>query len=567
MGRKYFQVVLIATFFCLLSGCQLKHWATNKFLVGPNYCRPNAPVAVDWQDSPDRRVNLSLPNHVDWWSNFNDPVLNRLVDSARQQNLTLKQTGWRIQQARDVRRIITGNLFPQIQQASGAYNRLLTSQATALPAPIKAFDDWSVGAGLAWEVDVWGRFRRSVASADADVQVAEGDYDFVQLSLIADVAETYNLYRVFEQRLEYVRQNIEIQEGLLKISNTKAEKGKTGFTAVHLGSASLEAVRSLEPLLEAGKRQTNNALCLLMGMPTQDLSQLLGDGIIPNAPAEVAVGIPADLLRRRPDIRAAERAIAAQSEQVGIALADLYPSFTITGNIGWDAEKFGDLFGSAANTGAVGPSFRWNILNYGRILANVDLQESGLQALILNYQNTVLEANREVEDSLVAFLKNQERVQHIQKSAVELKEALRLVTIRYEEGDRDYTLVYVMQRELVSVLDQLASAKGDVVESLIKLYKALGGGWEVRCPNASVRDMQVGYTDDSDTPEMMMAPSHSEAPYLSLEDLGNKDVEKTEAGLSKKTAPQEDEELKTAEAEMRQKIENRLKNTVERKDD
>ncbi len=468
----------------LSPGCSLKYWAHNGLKIGPNYVVPNAPTAEQWLDSPDQRVSLSLPQHVDWWSTFHDPILNELIEIARTQNLTLHEAGWRIQQARDVRRQVAGSLFPQVQQADGGYTRSLASRRVAVPSPVHAFDNWSIGAGLAWEVDVWGRFRRSIAAADATVEVAEGDYDFVLLSLIADVADAYNIYRVFEQRLRQVRANIEIQEGSLRLAQVKADEGKTGYTSVSLAKTTLANSRALEPQFEAGLRLANNALCILIGVPTEDLTQVLGPGSIPMAPTEVAVGIPADLLRRRPDIRAAERAIAAQSESIGIALTDLYPTFSIAGNIGWAAEDFGDLLKSSSNTGTVGPNFRWNILNYGRILANVDLQESGLQELIVRYQNAVLTANREVEDALVTYLKNQERVEHLKQAVRETSEALRLVVISYEEGERDFTGVYVLQEALVINQDSLVVARGDVVASLIDLYKALGGGWEVRCPNA-----------------------------------------------------------------------------------
>ncbi len=478
---------MIAVLLCSGPGCSLKQWANNGLKVGPNYCQPGAAIAEEWQDSPDQRVNLSLPDHVDWWSVFEDPVLNRLVDTARSQNLTLAEAGWRIQQARDLRKIAAGNLFPQFQQILGGYSRNQTSQEAALSLPVRSYDDWTIGGGLAWEVDVWGRYRRAITSADATIQVAEGDYDFILLSLIADVAETYSLYRIFERRMHYVNMNIEIQEGSLRLAEAKAEEGKTGYVSVNLAKSNLEAARALLPVLETGIRQANNTLCLLLGIPTDDLSFMLGDGAIPRAPVDVAVGIPADLLRRRPDIRAAERAMAAQSEKIGIALTDLYPAFTINGAIGWQASDFDNLLESGSNLGSVGPSFQWNILNYGRILANVDLQESGLQALIQSYRNTVLNANKEVEDSIVAFLKSQDQVRHLSEGVRQTREALRLTMLSYQEGKIDFTAVYVLQTQLVTVQDQLVVAQGDIARNLIKLYKALGGGWEVRMEGAPVR--------------------------------------------------------------------------------
>jgi outer membrane protein TolC len=222
-------------------------------------------------------------------------------------------------------------------------------------------------------------------------------------------------------------------------------------------------------------------LCTLLGVPPHDLTAVLGEGDIPAAPAEVAVGIPADLMRRRPDIRAAERAVAAQSEQIGIALADLYPHFSIQGEFAVESENLGNLFTSASTAGSIRPSLRWDLLNYGRILNNVRLQESGLEELIAGYQNTVLTANQEVEDALVAFLNNQQRVRLLEDTVKETKEALRLLTLLFDDGEIDFTGVFVLQADLVAKQDQLAQARGDVVTSLIALYKALGGGWEIRC--------------------------------------------------------------------------------------
>ncbi len=442
-------------------------------------------MAEDWIDNEDTQVIPCLPDFPEWWAVFEDPVLNDLVETAYTQDPSLREAGWRVMQARTRRSIAAGNLFPQSQQGFGEYDRILNSENVALPAPLPAFDQWSTGLSLSWELDVWGRFRRSIASADADLQASVGDYDAILLSLIAEVASAYADYRAFQERLEYARRNVEIQKGSLKLTQEKADAGSTGLTSVHLAKSSLQSTEAAIPSLEIGLRQAANQLCTLLGVPTQDLTELLGTGNTPSAPSEVAVGIPADLMRRRPDIRSAERSIAAQSEQIGIALADLYPHFSINGEIAVESEDFSHLFSSASSAGSIGPSFRWNLLNYGRIINNARLQAAGLQELISSYQNTVLTANQEVEDAMVAFLRNQQRVQLLEASVSETQEALRLLTISFEDGAISFTGVFVMQGELASAQDRLAQTRGDVATSLIDLYKALGGGWEIRC-----RDVQ-----------------------------------------------------------------------------
>ena len=251
----------------------------------------------------------------------------------------------------------------------------------------------------------------------------------------------------------------------------------------------MEATRASIRPLEIGLRQANNRLCTLLGQPTVDLSPSLGEHEIPSAPPTVAVGIPADLLRRRPDVRAAERRVAAQSAQIGVALADLYPSIAITGEISVSAEEFSDLFKSLSTGGSIGPSFRWNVLNYGRILNNVRVQDARFQELIATYQNTVLEANEEVENALVAFLQTQEQVKSLAASVQATQRALELELLNFKEGETDFSGVFVLQGDLALKQDELAATQGEVVASLVAVYRALGGGWEIRLPGFQPRSL------------------------------------------------------------------------------
>jgi NodT family efflux transporter outer membrane factor (OMF) lipoprotein len=454
----------------------------NDFKVGPEYCPPAAAVSEDWIDSDSAQVIPYPPDCPDWWSVFNDPILNDLVQTAYDQNLSLREAGWRVMQARAQRAIAAGNLLPQTQQGFGQYEHVLNSKNLAASSPLRTLDQWSTGATLAWELDVWGRYRRAIDSADANLEASVGDYDAIMIGLVADVATAYADYRTFQQRLEYAGHNADIQEKSLELTQAKADRGATGYIGVHLAKSSLESTRATIPNLEIGLRQASNQLCTLLGLTTHDLSDVLGTDAIPTAPVEIAVGIPADLLRRRPDIRAAERALAAQSEQIGIAVTNLYPHFTINGQFALESEDFSHLFSSSSSAGSIGPSFHWDLLNYGRIVNNARLQEAGFQELVASYQKSVLTANQEVEDALIAFLRNQERVEFLQATVEETQEALRLLTISYEQGAIDFDSIFILQGALVAAQDQLASTQGDVVTSLISLYKALGGGWEIRCP-------------------------------------------------------------------------------------
>ena len=437
-------------------------------------------IADDWIEDGNPQLIPVPPAHPEWWSELNDPTLNNLIMAAYEQNLSLQEAGWRIMQARARLAITSGNLFPQVQQGFAGYERALESRNVALPVPLNAFDQWSSGFNLSWELDLWGRFRRSINSADYELEASIEDYDAILISLIADVATAYTDYRTYQLRLQYARQNVRIQEGSYRLTLEKANAGKTGFAGVHMAKSTLDSTRASIPTLQIGLQQSSNRLCTLLGVATQDLHNFLGTGEIPISPASVCIGIPADLIRRRPDIRASERTLAAQTEQIGIATSDLYPHFSINGEIALQSETVSDLFKSSSSAGSISPVIQWNLLNYGRIINNVKLQGYGLEELITSYQNTVLNANQEVEDALVAFLKNQQRVDYLKTATLETEEALRLMMISFEEGEISFTGVFVLQGQLTARQDEYAAARGDVVKSLINLYKALGGGWEIR---------------------------------------------------------------------------------------
>jgi NodT family efflux transporter outer membrane factor (OMF) lipoprotein len=472
----------------------LPQWAHNGFKVGPNYGKPIAAIADDWIDSNDAKVLDQPPEYADWWTVFQDPVLSDLVQTAYQQNLSLREAGMRVLQARAQRARVAGNLLPQEQAVSGGYAREqigVLGQPKLAPAPgfQRSFDNWLLAGNLSWELDIWGRFRRAIESADAGLDASVEEYDAILVSLIAEVVTAYIDIRTFEQRLKYARGNVRTQEKSLQLTQARAEEGKTGKISVYLSESNLEATKASMRPLEIGLRQANNRLCTLLGQPTVDLSPSLGEHEIPSAPPDVAVGIPADLLRRRPDVRAAERRVAAQSAQIGVALADLYPSIAITGEISVSAEEFSDLFKSLSTGGSIGPSFRWNVLNYGRILNNVRVQDARFQELIATYQNTVLQANEEVENALVAFLQTQEQVKSLAASVQATQRALELELLNFQEGETDFSGVFVLQGDLALKQDELAATQGDVVASLVAVYKALGGGWEIRLPGFQTRSL------------------------------------------------------------------------------
>ncbi len=488
------------------AGCHsTRQWWENGFKVGPNYCRPAAPVADEWLDAEEQAVVSQTTDYSYWWAVFQDPVLNQLVDTAYQENLTLKIACQRILEARAQRGIATGYLFPQQQQMFGSYSRNEMSD-NAFPFgefPLRRhFDDWITGFDATWELDFWGRFRRGIESADANLDAQVENYDDILVMIQAEVASAYLQVRTTEERLALAQQNVQLQEHTLRIIQHRFDQGVVSELDLHQARSALAATRSLIPALEEGHRKAETGLCILLALPPQQLEVLeKGPKAIPAVPPEIVVGIPAELLTRRPDIRRAEREAAAQCAQIGVAKSELYPHIAITGNIAFNAEQFKDLYSWSSITGSIGPGFQWNILNYGRIQNNILVQDARFCQLVLQYQNTVLKANKEVEDGIVAFLKEKVRVQYLTEGVQETEKANKLAMLQYEQGFTDYQRVLDTQRALVQQQDNLAATRGKVALNLIAVYKAIGGGWQTR--------LETGEPPMFDAPA---APTPTEAP-------------------------------------------------------
>ena len=371
-GRRLFLLIALAILLTFSTGCtSWLDYLRNGFKVGPNYCPPAAPVASQWIDSANPNIS-SEPAKVDaWWQTFNDPVLDSLICTAYRQNLSLRVACFRIIEARALRGIAAGELFPQSQQAFGSYTRTNVSLNSPNVTPLRFFDEWQTGASLAWELDFWGRFRRAVESADANLDASIYNYDDVLVLLLSEVAQSYINIRTAEQRLEYARKNVDDQQISLNLADVKFRNGATTRLDVTQGQSNLSQTQATIPPLEVNRRQAADQLCILLGIPPRDLDGILaGSRGIPSAPPQVAVGIPADLIRRRPDVLRAEREVAAQSALIGVATSDLYPHFTISGTIFYDATRFQDLFNANSFAGNVGPSFQ---------LEHLELRPAGKQ--------------------------------------------------------------------------------------------------------------------------------------------------------------------------------------------
>ena len=492
--------VLISPCFLGLAGCK----------VGPDYVEPHAPVADQWVSTTDPKLERGENSVARWWEVLNDPVLNNLVEKAYHQNPSLHAAGVRVLEAQARRAIAFGLLFPQQQEAFGGvtWNQVSNNSGAAsadrsrmqnaagiLTNPLgtlatgvvgspgidNTFHNWEMGFGAAWEADIWGRYRRGIEAADAQILATLATYDDVLVSLIAEVATNYVLIRTLEEQLLVTRSNVTIQQRGFELAENKFKGG----TATGLDSAQATALlRDTEAeaiALETQISQTKSSLCVLLGIPPQDLAEQLSDPRpIPSAPDQIAIGIPADLLRRRPDVRRQERVLAAQSAVIGVATADLYPSFSLQGELGLSAEHFSDMWRGDSLQAFAGPSFRWALLNYGRIENNIRVQDAAYQALISDYENVVLRAQGEVEIAIAGFLGAQRQVSVLTQSVDSAARAVDLAEQQYRGGIADYTRVLTTQEFLTDEQSRLVSTRGAVAQNLVALYRALGGGWELR---------------------------------------------------------------------------------------
>ncbi len=458
--------------------------------VGPDFETPDAKVSAEWDDAASDVVLEAPAEHREWWTYFNDPALNELINRAYAQNLGLQIAGLRVHEARALLGFAAGTLYPQRQGVQGSAATVQISEngdpISSLPPGIgdlvqTDFDRYATSIDAAWELDFWGRFRRGVESADANLAATYATYDDFLVTLTGEVASAYVLLRTLEERLSYAQSNVAIQSRSLEIAEVRFRNGLVTELDVQLARALLGNTRSVIPLYKAAIRQTRLALSLLLGMPPSDLTDILGGaGRIPDSPDSVALGVPADLLRRRPDIRRNEALAAAQSARIGVAQADMYPAFRLAGTIGYAADSTGDVFDSDSDFNLGVFAFDWKVLNYGRLRNRVRIEDARFQQAVTAYQRSVLNAAREVESSLAGFLRARERVEALTLSVDASRRAVELSNTQYRDGVISYTLVLDSQRFLLLNEDQLTAARGEVARNLIATYKALGGGWQLR---------------------------------------------------------------------------------------
>jgi len=409
---------------------------------------------------------------LEWWRNFKDPVLDELVAEAQRVNPNVRTAGMRIMEARAQLGIAGSTLYPQVTQATG---QALGSGQYQKGASGTTLVTVNAGLGTSWEIDFWGKFRRSIESADAGYWASIAQYDDLQVLMAAQTASLYCSIRTVETTLVIARENAVLQKRSLDITELLFKSGSDSELDVQQAKAQYLGTLSTIPQLEATLRQTQNALSILLARAPGPLPEMAaGKDVIPQAELAVIVDIPADLLRRRPDVRAAEMQLAAQSALIGVSEADLYPSISLLGSVGLSATSLGTRLLSWN----LGPTLVWNVFDYGRLKNAVLVQDARFQQLYEQYQGSVLQAAREVDDAAVGFAKTGEQIALLEETVKAARRSVDIANIQYREGLVDFQRVLDSQQVLFSQQQALANTRGSLTQNLIALYKAMGGGWE-----------------------------------------------------------------------------------------
>lgn len=478
----------------LLAGCT----------VGPNSKRPQVSVPQQWTVAPARGTSTELPKKDDWWSSFQDPELNSLIERALNENLDLKLALERVQEARAARGIARSGYFPSVganvsaTRLRGGFNQGViravpsSTDSNARPSLISPFETnvFQGNLSASWELDVFGGNRRGVQAATADVAAAEENRRDVMVILLGDVGRDYAQLRGFQRRLEIAEKNIKTQQETFDLTAVRAKAGLATELDVSRAAAQLESTKAVVPSLLAGIDVSIHRLSVLLGEEPGALRvELEKSEPIPAAEPDVEVGLPSDLLKRRPDIRRAEAQVAAATARVGEAKADLFPRFVLTGTAGRQATQLHDLTLGLGNFFGVGPGISLPIFTGGRIRSNIAVQKSRQRGALIGYQAAVLKALEEVQDSLVEYSQEQERRDHLSQAVGQSQLAVALASEQYRAGLVDFLAVLDAQRELYAHEDELVQSQTSVTTNLVALYRALGGGWSLERTTAASNPM------------------------------------------------------------------------------
>lgn len=445
--------------------------------VGPDYVPPDLSAPASWYGElkDGLRSNSPAPEPLArWWTHLNDPILSELMERAVTGSLDLKSALAKVREARARRGLSQTSLFPSADVSSS-----FTKSGVGSNNDGGERETYKTGFDAGWEIDVFGGTRRAVEAADADLDVSQANLDDVLVSLTAEVGLNYVEVRSYQTRLAVASANILAQEESLKLTQSRFEAGLSDELAVQQAKYNLESTRSQVPTLRSALEQAKNRLAVLLGETPGTLHAMLRESrSVPVTPTTVAVGIPAEVLRRRPDIRAAERNLAARTANIGEAVAELYPKFRLAGSIGLEALSSSDILDAGSRVWSIGPSISWKVFDAGAIRRSIEIREVLQEQALIQYEAAVLNALEEVENALTAYAEEQARRESLTRGAAAALQAMNLAQDQYRAGLVDFSNVLDAQRSRLSFEDQLAQSDAAVTADLVRLYKALGGGWE-----------------------------------------------------------------------------------------
>ena len=450
-------------------------------LVGPDYETPEVAVPESWNGAPNAPA-MDPDELATWWTRFEDPVLDELIERARADNLGLRRTLARIEEVRARRGIARGDWAPDIDLTAGT-NRSQTS-LNGNNSNVSGFQFaprtlYDVGIEMAWELDLFGRVRRSVQAANADLGAATWDLRDALVLLQAEVATAYTDLRQFEARLAIARRNLDLQRSSASIAEARFEAGMSPAADVSQARSQVYRTNASIPALEASITASKNRLCTLLGSTPGSLDVLLTPTeALPAWDRAVAAGIPQDVLRQRPDVRRAERELAAQTARIGVATAELYPSLEFRGSFSYESSETDNLFEGPSEAFRLGPSLRWNLLEFGRIRNAIRAEDARAKAALADYEEAVLRAYEEVENALASYAGERERRADVESALREARRSVDLVRTLWEDGNADYQNLLDAQETLASLEELDADNRSRLALHTITLFRALGGGWQ-----------------------------------------------------------------------------------------
>ena len=456
-------------------------------MVGPDYeGAPEVDLPESWNHKLGEQFVAGEINLASWWANLDDPTLDELIKEASKDNLDIRIALSRVEEARANYGIVDSLRFPEID-AEGGVTRAKTSESASYSPAIT--DTYStIGLDLGWEIDVFGFVRRSIEAADAEIDASIEHYRDVMVVLYAEIAKTYITARTDQARLIFAEQNVQNQKETLGIVEARYSAELVSEIDVFQSRQNLAASEAAIPLLKAARERSINRLAVLLGKRPGYLEGMLADPQpIPEPPEQITLALPTEILRQRPDIRKAERELAAQTARIGISVAEMYPRFSLGGTIG--VSKASDNSGSTEYY-SFGPTFTWELFNAGRNKAEVKVQDERLEQARASYENIVLQALEEVENALIAYNEEKIRVFKIKESVDASRNVNEITRSRYSAGLIDFQEVLDAQRVMFDQEDDFARSQGNLVKFLVDIYEAMGGGWD---------ESQLGARDENRT--------------------------------------------------------------------